>query len=87
MNFSDALKELKNGKKLQRSGWNGKNLFVYLVSGGDYKVQMDCIKPYADNNGCVHYEPYFAIKNVKNTINTWMPSVSDILANDWEVID
>jgi hypothetical protein len=24
LNFSDALREIKNGEKLQRAGWNGK---------------------------------------------------------------
>lgn len=30
MNFSEALNALKQGLKLARHGWNGKNLFVCL---------------------------------------------------------
>jgi hypothetical protein len=28
-------------------------------------------------------EPFFIIKNTKGTFNTWVPSVSDLLAEDW----
>lgn len=83
MKFSEALELLKQGKKLARKGWNGKGMFVYLVAGGDYPVQMDSVKQYADKNNCLHYEPYFAIRNIRETINTWVPSVSDLLAEDW----
>ncbi|MCC0640207.1 MULTISPECIES: MW1434 family type I TA system toxin [unclassified Clostridioides] len=30
--------------------------------------------------------PFFVIKNTLNSFNTWVPSVSDIFAEDWEVI-
>ncbi len=84
--FSRALQELKQGKRLARFGWNGKGLFVYMVSGGDYPIQMDSVKHLGDENGCLHYEPYLAIKNVKGTINTWVPSISDLMANDWCIV-
>lgn len=83
MNFGQMLEAIKQGKKARRKGWNGKGMFVYYIAGGDYKVQMDSIKDFADENGCVHYEPYLALKNVIGNINTWIPSISDILAVDW----
>lgn len=33
LNFGQALKALKNGKKVCRSGWNGKGMFLKLVQG------------------------------------------------------
>ena len=30
MDFGSALKELKNGNKISRSGWNGKGLWLEL---------------------------------------------------------
>ena len=33
MNFGEAIKELKNKKKVARSGWNGKGMFLTMVSG------------------------------------------------------
>ncbi len=83
MNFGQALEIMKKGGLIAREGWNGKGMFVYLVTGGDYKVQMDCVKPLANKNGTLKYNPYMAIKNVNGTISTWVPSVNDCLADDW----
>lgn len=33
MNFGDAIEKLKNGEKIARCGWNGKNMFIYLNKG------------------------------------------------------
>lgn len=71
MNFGQALEALKTGKKLAREGWNGKGLCVQLKNGSDY--------------GFLELRPFFVIKNDK-TFNTWVPSVSDVLAEDWEVL-
>lgn len=85
MDFGKALQALKEGKAIYRHGWNGKGLFVYLVTGGDYKYQMPLMKEYAKEDGTVHYNPYMAIKNVDGSISTWVPSVNDCLAEDWEI--
>ena len=34
----------------------------------------------------VPYNAYMAIKNVDNTVSTWVPSVNDCLASDWGVV-
>ena len=69
MNFGQALELLKQGKPVCRIGWNGKNLYVELVEGKDH----------ADSK----IESFFVIYNGRGTYNTWVPSVSDVLANDW----
>lgn len=87
MNFGRALEKLKNGYAIAREGWNGKGMFVYLVTGGDYPVQMEVAKKIANSNGTVKYNPYMAIKNVNGTVSTWVPSVNDCLAEDWYGIE
>lgn len=71
MNFGQVLELLKQGKKVARQGWNGKGMYVELNKGGDYKFSE------------IH--PFIVIKNVNNSFNTWVPSISDLLAEDWEV--
>lgn len=83
MNFGAALHGLKDGAKLARAGWNGKGMFVYLVPANSYPAQTEAAKSIGD---MISYNPYFAIKNVNNTVSTWVPSVNDCLAEDWEVI-
>ena len=36
--FSNALHCIKAGQKVCRTGWNGKNMFVFLVPGSVFKV-------------------------------------------------
>lgn len=86
MNFSKALELLKQGKKVARNGWNGKGQFVYFVAGGNYPAQMDAIKGVFEND-LVPYRPYMALKTAQGDVATWVPSVSDILAEDWIVIE
>lgn len=31
--------------------------------------------------------PHFLIKNVDSTLSTWVPSINDCLAEDWEVVE
>ena len=82
---SFPLNELKAGNRAARKGWNGKGMFVYYVPGGSYKTQTEVAKK--DFGEYANYEPYFAIKNVKGTVNTWVPSISDLFAEDWVILD
>jgi len=72
--FSWALQMLKRGKRISRAGWNGKGLWVEMA-----EIYMPVIG--------LDLEPFFVIKNVSGTLNTWVPSVSDLLAEDWEVVE
>lgn len=71
--FGIALEYIKKGHKVCRRGWNGKGLYVKLEKGGDYEFS--------------EILPYFVIKNTSNSFNTWVPSVSDLMADDWMIVD
>lgn len=86
MNFGDILLALKAGLRVYRSGWNGKGMFVYLVPAASYEPTTQIAKDYFRGE-LVPYNAYFAIKNVDNTVSTWVPSVNDCLAEDWHVLD
>ncbi|WP_314972813.1 DUF2829 domain-containing protein [Comamonas testosteroni] len=86
MNFGDAIKELKLGKRLQRTGWNGKGLFIYLVPAASYPVQTGAAKEHFGAGAMVPYAAYLALKNVDETVSTWAPSINDTLAEDWQVV-
>ena len=84
MDFGLALKELKNGNKVAREGWNGKGMFVYYVPANEYKTITDVAKKHFGE--VAKYNPYFAIKNVNGTVSTWVPSINDCLSEDWIVV-
>ena len=87
MNFGEAIEALKLGKKVCRRGWNGKGMFLYLVSAGSYPVKMDAAKSIADENGNVNYGPYVALKAANGSVYPWNASQADMLSNDWEVVE
>jgi hypothetical protein len=41
MNFGSALEALKSGMKVSRSGWNGKKMWLSLVTNWVGNVQPD----------------------------------------------
>lgn len=85
MNFGQALEFTKQSKKVARQGWNGKGIFVYYVPEAKYKTTTDVAK--REFGEYVQYNAYFAIKNVNSTVSTWVPSINDCLAEDWQVIE
>lgn len=86
MDFGRALQMLKEGKKVARIGWNGKGMFVYYVPAASYPVQTGAAKSHFGEGSMVPYNAYMAIKNVDETVSTWVPSVNDCLSEDWMVI-
>lgn len=84
--FGGALSALRDGKRIARHGWNGKGMFVYLVPPASYAVQTGAAKAHFGEGSMVPYNAYFAIKNVNDTVSTWVPSVNDCLADDWYVL-
>lgn len=85
--FGLALEALKRGFKVARAGWNGKGMFVYLVPAASYQAQTGVAKEYFGETAMVSYAAYMAIKNVNETVSTWVPSVNDCLAEDWEIVE
>lgn len=85
--FSGALSALKDGHAIQRAGWNGNNLFVYMVPAAAYPAQTGIAKAYFGEGAKVPYGAYMAIKGGDNRVNTWVPSVSDCLAEDWIILE
>lgn len=86
LSFGDALKALKAGQRVARTGWNGKGMFVYLVPPARYPARTSTAKAHFGECAIVPYNAYMAIKNVNETVSTWVPSVNDCLAEDWEVL-
>ena len=85
--FSEALTWLKNGYKVARTGWNGKEQFVYLVPEGAYKPCTPAAEQITNSDGLVPYGAYLAIKTAQGNVVPWMASQTDLLANDWMIAD
>lgn len=84
MDFGSAITVLKRGVSVAREGWNGKGMWVHLME----RNSVAYTDPETDQLNSVYVlEPFFVIKNVQGSLNTWVPSISDLLAEDWEVAE
>lgn len=93
MSFSLALECLKEGYRVARHGWNGKNMWISMTPGRTLDLEKDSIwtKNVKDvaiaNGGKVEILPYLSMKTVDNKIVIgWLASQTDMLANDWFIV-
>jgi hypothetical protein len=101
--FGFAIKALKEGKRVQRSGWNGKGLFVFMqvpaeIGRNIIPVMQSLPQSVKDEFkfrdddptggvGYISYNNQLALVDVSNNITGWSPSTSDALAEDWVVLE
>ena len=87
MNFGDALALIKAGKKLQRTGWNGKGLFVFLVPGSTFQVNRPPLLGIYPEGTTIDYRSHIDMRTVDGQIVPWVASQTDVLAEDWQLAD
>jgi|GEM_PF-2323324 len=66
--FGEALTLLELGKKLARTGWNGKGLYIELQT--------------PDKNSKMT-RPYIYMKTAQGDLVPWVASQTDMLEKDW----
>ena len=84
MNFGEALNAVKNGKKAKRSGWNGKDQFIELATNVSF------VRPNGEVVNVNHKDmdnKAIAFHGTSGIQLGWLASQSDMLSEDWEVID
>lgn len=87
MDFSDALHNIKQGRRLTRRGWNGKNMFVFLVAGSNFIVNREPLVSILGQGTEVTYRPHIDLRAADETISVWQPSMTDLMSDDWEIVD
>lgn len=83
MNFGQAIEVLKTGNKVTRIGWNGKDMFLFLVQGSQFKVNRPPLLGIYPEGTEINYRPHIDMKTVNGAIVPWVASQSDLLEEDW----
>lgn len=78
MTFGLAMEELKDGKKVARSGWDGRGMFLYHVPPAP--------------SGTTQRNKYGTIVSVlpesaQDNVVPWQATQPDMLAEDWEIVE
>lgn len=87
VNFGTAIEALKVGHRISRSGWNGKGMFLFLVKGETVTKSIeDC---YGDPEHKEIHKVLDAIymHTAQTDLVPWLASQTDVLAEDWVVLD
>ena len=82
MTFGEAINAVKNGARIQRSGWNGKNQYVELATCISYKDAdgqiVNCTHDAIGNQA-------LAFVGTSGVQMGWLASQADMLADDWKI--
>lgn len=84
MGFGEALAALKAGKKVSRHGWNGKGQYIELATGIGY-VNLSGRVINADHMDMGNKA--IAFVGTRGVQVGWLASQSDLLAEDWYVVE
>lgn len=96
MDFGYAINALKEGKKVTREGWNGKGMFLWIKPATVIDASWckdPLLKELAEENGgtilglgtiCMYTHDSTGRKAI---LTGWLASQSDMLCEDWKVID
>jgi hypothetical protein len=97
LTFGQALEALKQGHCIARSGWNGKGMFVCLNKGSSEILSPDrsgTVEGVSETlfdlgmTGTVTRLPNLNMRAATgSTVTGWLASQTDMLAEDWEVVE
>ena len=92
MNFGQAIEALKQGRRVARIGWNGKGMYLWLLSACMIKAEW-CkeahLKEVAEANGG-EIEALGSIRMMtadKKVLTGWLASQTDMLSEDWVIVE
>ena len=93
MSFGSALELLKMGFKVARKGWNGKGMFLVMNCASEHGVcgmSNSNLRYFYKTKGIERAKanPYIVMKAADDTmVMGWLASQTDMLSNDWVVVE
>ena len=82
-----AVKQMWNGDKVRRAGWNGKGMFLFLVPGSTFLVNRPPLLGIYPEGTEINYHAHVDMKTATGTVVPWLCSQTDLLAVDWEIAE
>ena len=96
LTFGMAIEHMKRGEKVARKGWNGKGMFLWLKPATQIKAEWckdEMLKGLVEENGgeilglgtiCMYTHDSTGRKAI---LTGWLASQSDMLCEDWMVVE
>lgn len=86
-NFAHAMHLLEIGRLVARSGWNGKNMFLFLVPGSTFTVNRAPLLGIFEEGTVIEYQSHIDMYTADGTVVPWLASQSDLQASDWVEVE
>lgn len=87
MDFGQALTAIKAGKRVTRAGWNGKDMFLFLVPGSTFTVNRAPLLGIYPEGTKIDYHAHIDMKTAQGYVVPWLASQADLLSDDWVLVD
>lgn len=93
MSFGHAIVMLKAGKRVARKGWNGKGMWLVLVRGTPVaELRKGTVYQEATGLDVLEILPHIDMWTInaegrRAMLPGWLASQSDMLADDWTVVE
>lgn len=87
LTFGEALEQLKHGRRIERRGWNGSGMFLYFVPASEFPVNRPPLLGIYEEGREIRYRGHIDMKTVDGSCVPWVASQSDLLEEDWRVLD
>lgn len=102
MSFGHALTALKAGLRVARAGWNGKRMWIALTPGSTFpasaarsghatKHRADELardRPHDGTEGVIDLLPHIDMRAADGSmVIGWLASQTDMLADDWMIVE
>lgn len=84
MTFGQAIECAREGKAIQREGWNGKGQYVELATRISYENPLGEIVNVGHE--CIGNKAFAFVGN-QGVQMGWLASQADMLADDWRTIE
>jgi hypothetical protein len=68
-------------------GWNGKRMFLFLVPGSTFKVNRPPLLGIYPEGTEINYHAHIDMRTADGKIVPWLASQTDLLADDWSIVD
>lgn len=101
LNFGQAIEALNEGKQVQRSGWNGKGMFIFKTEGREI-IKDEFLKFKNGNSAAIelatklgtHKSDFVKISDHLDMLAAdgsivvgWLASQTDVMATDWQIVE
>lgn len=88
MTFGHAIEALKAGQRVARAGWNGRGMWLTLIQPKDdltpHRREYAVFGMVSEVGPCL---PWIGMKTADNKFVPWLASQTDMLSEDWLIVE